>query len=231
MLETQQVLGGMASAGTDCAPGDLCLVEALRGGNEAAFVWLLDQYHASMMRLALVYVSSCEVAEEVVQEAWMGVLQGLSRFQMRSSLKTWIFHILTNCAKTRGQRENRSIAFSSLGALGDALTGCGGAEPNVDAARFHDADPWQGHWASFPTSWGNPPEDCVLSDETRVYIKEAIRKLPPNQGAVITLRDIEGWSSQEVCNALGIAETNQRVLLHRARSQVRKAIEQYMDGE
>src|SRR6266487_1890207 len=202
-------------------------VEALRSGNEAAFVSLIDRYHASMLRLAMIFVPSQAVAEEVVQEAWMGVLQGLSRFEGRSSLKTWIFRILTNCAKTRAQREGRSVPFSSLPEFNSEL-----AEPAVEHERFRGPDQqWPGHWISFPRSWDEIPEERILSQETLTRIHEAIDGLPYGQREVITLRDIEGWPSDETCNLLGVSEANQRVLLHRARSRVRRALEKYFEEE
>jgi len=188
---------------------------------------LIDQYHASMLRLAMVFVPSQAVAEEVVQEAWMGVLQGLDRFEGRSSLKTWIFRILTNRAKTRAQREGRSVPFSSLPEFNSEL-----AEPAVEPERFRGPDQqWPGHWISFPRSWDEIPEERILSQETLTRIHEAIDGLPYGQREVITLRDIEGCSSDEACNLLGVSEANQRVLLHRARSRVRRALERYFEEE
>jgi len=188
---------------------------------------LVERYSPSMLRIAQLYTPSRAVAEDVVQETWVGVLQGLDRFEGRSSLKTWIFRILTNRAKTRGQRERRSIPFSSL-----ADRESEGNEPAVDPSRFHgDDDRFANGWASPPTSWEDVPEDRLLSTETLSKVEEAIAELPEMQRLVITLRDIDGWSSQEVCNFLDITETNQRVLLHRARSKVRKALEEYLDVE
>jgi RNA polymerase sigma-70 factor (ECF subfamily) len=192
-----------------------------------AFSMLVERYSPSMLRIASLYTPSRAVAEDVVQETWLGVLQGIDRFEGRSSLKTWIFRILTNRAKTRGQRERRSIPFSAL-----ADRESEGSEPAVDPSRFHgDDDRFPHGWASPPTSWEDVPEDRLLSTETLSKVEEAIAKLPQMQRLVITLRDIEGWSSQEVCNFLDITETNQRVLLHRARSKVRKALEEYLDAE
>jgi RNA polymerase sigma-70 factor (ECF subfamily) len=188
---------------------------------------LVERYSPSMLRIASLYTPSRAVAEDVVQETWLGVLQGLDRFEGRSSLKTWIFRILTNRAKTRGQRERRSIPFSAL-----ADRESEGNEPAVDPSRFHgDDDRFPHGWASPPTSWEDVPEDRLLSTETLSKVEEAIAQLPEMQRLVITLRDIEGWSSQEVCNFLDITETNQRVLLHRARSKVRKALEEYLNEE
>jgi RNA polymerase sigma-70 factor (ECF subfamily) len=210
------------------ASGDLHLVSALRRGDEAAFMSLVDQYHPSLVRLAMMYVPDRTIAEEVAQETWLGVFQGLDRFEGRSSLKTWIFRILTNRAKTRGQREGRSIPFSALWNPDQESD-----EPAVAPERFKPVDDPQEphHWVSFPRSWSDIPEEHLLSQETRAVIQQAIEALPASQREVITLRDIEGWSSEEVCNALEISETNQRVLLHRARSKVRRALEQYFDEE
>ena len=201
-------------------------MEALRRGDEAAFVVLVDQYHAALVRMARAYVSSQAVAEEVAQETWLGVLRGLDRFEGRASLKTWIFRILTNRAKTRGEREGRTIPFSALGADEEA-------EPAVEPERFlppdHPTAP--GHWALRPQSWAEVPEERLLSAETRTRVQQAIDALPRAQQQVIRLRDVEGWSADEVCNVLQISETNQRVLLHRARSKVRRALERYLsDG-
>jgi RNA polymerase sigma-70 factor (ECF subfamily) len=201
------------------------LLEALRAGDEQAFIRLIDANHAAMVRLAMVYVPSRAVAEEVAQEAWLAVLQGLDRFEGRSSLKTWIFRILMNRAMTRGQREHRTLPFS---ALFDSAKDP--AEPSVDPGRFKGPhDKWPGGWAQFPSSWEGAPEARLLSRESLDHVAKAIDALPPSQREVITLRDVEGWSSREVCNVLDITETNQRVLLHRARSKVRRAMEQYLD--
>ena len=201
------------------------LVEALRKGDEAAFAALVDRYGPSMLRVAQLYVRTRAVAEEVVQEAWLGVIKGLDRFEGRSSLKTWIFRILTNIAKTRGEREGRSVPFSSL-ASDDEPDG-----PSVDPSRFRGPDELLGgNWSTPPHAWQELPEAKLLAAETRARIEAAIAELPPNQRAVITLRDVEGFSSEEVCNVLDVSETNQRVLLHRARSKVRAALEGYLEG-
>ncbi len=201
---------------------DWRLVERLRQGDEAAFAELIDQYHSSLLRLALAYVPDQAAAEEAVGDTWLGVLHGLRRFEGRSSLKTWIFRILTNRAKTRAQREGRTVPFSMLESLDEA-------EPAVDPDRFNPLDHtlWSNGWVDHPQSWEGLPEARLLSLETRAVIQKAIDGLPPGQRQVITLRDIDGWSSAEVCNVLDISETNQRVLLHRARSKVRHALEAY----
>jgi RNA polymerase sigma-70 factor, ECF subfamily len=200
---------------------DARLVKALRARDERAFEELMRMYNASLLRVAQIYVASQAVAEEVVQETWIGVFNGIDRFETRSSLKTWIFRILTNIAKTRGQREGRTVPFSAL-ERPDAVP-----EAAVDSDRFlpPDHERWPGHWSSKPEPW---PEERLLAAETRELVDRAIEQLPPAQRAVISLRDVEGWSSEETRNALGVSETNQRVLLHRARSKVRQALEDYL---
>ena len=196
------------------------LLAALRAGDEGAFTQLIREYGPAMLRVARHYVSSRAVAEEVVQEAWLGVLRGLESFEGRSSLKTWIFRILTNTAISRGEREGRTVPVSALGGeLAD--------EPAVDENRFTQEGRWTGHWSSPPESWSEP-ESRLLAAETREVVERAIAQLPPAQALVITMRDVEGFESEDVCNVLAISETNQRVLLHRARSKVRLALEDYM---
>jgi RNA polymerase sigma-70 factor, ECF subfamily len=173
-----------------------------------------------LLRLALLYVTSRAVAEEVVQETWLAVVTGLERFEGRSSFKTWLFRILTNKAKTRGQRESRSVPFSALAVDGDE------DEAAVHVDRFLGPNSRHaGHWAAPPRG---VPEERLLAGEARARIESAIAALPPNQRAVITLRDVEGLSAEEACNVLGISETNQRVLLHRGRAKVRAAFEEYL---
>ena len=205
---------------TEQASHDAALIEGLRAGEEAAFAELMRLYGAGMLRVAQMYVPSRAIAEDVVQEAWLGVLKGIGRFEGRSSLKTWLFRIVANTAKTRGVREARSIPFSSLG-------GGGADEPAVDPERFlGDGERYPGHWAVPPQSWA--PEGRLLAQEAMDVIEREIDRLPPAQRAVITMRDVQGFSSEEVCNALDLTETNQRVLLHRARAKVRNALEEYM---
>jgi len=181
------------------------LVLALRAGDEAAFTDLIDRYTPSLLRVASSYVRSRAVAEEVVQEAWLGVLRGVDRFEGRSSLKTWIFRIAINVAKTRATREARSVPFSALS-----------DEPTVDPERF-----LHGRWQSPPTSFERLEERDAIR-----CLEAAIACLPAQQRQVITLRDVCGLSSTEVCQLLSLSPENQRVLLHRARAKARAAIEQ-----
>jgi RNA polymerase sigma-70 factor (ECF subfamily) len=205
---------------------DALLVPALRNGDDAAFEWLLDRYDQSLRRVAMSYVSSRAVADEVVQETWMGVINGIDRFEGRASLKTWVFRILVNIARSRGVHEHRSIPFAAAtSALED------GAEPALDPDRFRPAGTaYAGHWMWYPSTWEQEPEGRIESSETLDVVRDAIRRLPPAQQEVITLRDVEGWTSSEICDALNISQTNQRVLLHRARSKVRAALERYFEG-
>jgi RNA polymerase sigma-70 factor (ECF subfamily) len=196
-------------------PGDARLVERLRAGDEGAFAELLRSYNSSLLRVARLYVPTAALAEDVVQETWLGVVKGIDRFEGRSSLKTWIFRILANTAKTQGQREARSLPFSSLEDAGGTF------EPAVEAGRFTAV----GHWADPPRQW---PEDRLLARETVQVIEAAIASLPPAQRAVVSLRDVEGWDAEEVRNTLDLSETNQRVLLHRGRAKVRRALDQYL---
>ena len=197
------------------------LVDALRAGDEEAFTALVREYHPSLVRVARIYVSSLAAAEEAAQETWVGVLSGISRFEGRSSLRTWIFRILTNIAKTKAVREGRTLPFSALQDPARV------PEAAVDPDRFLDAEHprWPGHWSLRPEPW---PEDALVAAETRERLDAAIEALPATQRAVLSLRDVEGWSSEEVRNALELSETNQRVLLHRARAKVRAALESYV---
>jgi RNA polymerase sigma-70 factor, ECF subfamily len=202
---------------------DLRLARAVQQGDERAFETLVERYQSSLLRVAMIYVRNRSVAEEVVQETWLGVIRGLDRFEGRSLLRTWLFSILTNTAKTRAARESRSVPFSSLAAEG-------ADEVSVEPERFRGPDDrWAGHWTSPPSSWAELPERRLVSQETLGIVQDAIAALPLMQAKVITLRDVEGWSSEEVCALLGLSEGNQRVLLHRARSKVRARLEGYLD--
>jgi RNA polymerase sigma-70 factor (ECF subfamily) len=199
---------------------DADLIAGLRAGNEAAFATLLDRYSESLVRWAGLYISDPAGVEDVVQETWMAVVAGIRNFEGRSALRTWMFRILLNRIRTKQRRDRRLIPFSRFEPAGAA------SEPAVDPERFLDVDArWPGHWRQPPASWGESPEERLFSREIRAYIDAAVATLPPNQREVITLRDIEDWSAEEVCNTLGITASNQRVLLHRARSRVRQAIE------
>lgn len=214
-----------SSGGGTSEAADLEQVAALRAGDEAAFVRLIETHHGAMLRLAMTYVPSRSIAEEVVQETWLAVLNGLDRFEGRSSLKTWIFRILMNQAMKRGTRERRSVPFSALFDPAE-----GGPDPAVDPDRFLGPTTTSpGAWAHPPRRWEGEPEERLVSRETVDRVATAIEALPPSQREVIVLRDVEGWTSGDVCNVLGITGTNQRVLLHRARSKVRRALEQYFD--
>ncbi len=199
------------------------LVAALRRGEEAAFVELARRHGPALLRLARTFVRDRAVAEEVVQETWLAVLNGIDRFEGRSSLKTWIFQILSNRARTRAVRERRSAPFSSLAADGE------GEGAAVDADRFRGADQrWMGHWGAAPDDWRRLPEERLLGRETLARVRAAIDTLPPRQADVLVLRDVEGWAPDEVCAALDISDANQRILLHRARSKVRAALASYL---
>jgi RNA polymerase sigma-70 factor (ECF subfamily) len=209
------------------APGpdrDAPLLAALREGDERAFTTLVTRYHSSLKRVARAYVSTDAVADEVVQETWLAVIDGLDRFEERSTLKTWIFHILTNKAKTRGVRERRSVPFASL------ATDAPSDEPTVSPDRFQrQGDAWPGHWAQPPRPWEDP-ERRLSSLEARDELRAAIAALPSVQQTVLTLRDVEGLEADEVCRLLDLTPGNQRVILHRARARVRAALEAYMEA-
>jgi RNA polymerase sigma-70 factor (ECF subfamily) len=195
---------------------------ALRAGDESAFLALVSRHRAAMLRVAAVYVRSAAVAEEVVQDTWLGVLRGLHRFEGRSSLKAWIFGVLVNCAKARALREARTVPMSSLG---DAAA----EAPAVSPDRFRgEDDPWPGHWARPPEPW---PDERVESSELVALVREALDGIPEVQRTVMTLRDVDGWEAAEVCALLGLSEVNQRVLLHRARSKVRGYLEERLGRE
>lgn len=207
-------------------PGDETgLLDALRRGDEIAFSALVERHSSLMCRVAALYVREPAVAEEVVQDSWLAVLQGLERFEGRSALKTWILRIVTNQAKDRAVHERRSVPFSSLAPLD---------EPAVEPERFAPS-PYQhapGWWSAHVTQWpDDSPEEVLYASETRGVVEEAVASLPDGQREVITLRDIEGWSPAEIEVALELSPANQRILLHRARSRVRRTLEHYLDGK
>jgi RNA polymerase sigma-70 factor (ECF subfamily) len=201
--------------------GEAALIDALRRGEEAAFVALLERHHRPLLRLARLYVRDKSTAEEVVQDTWLGVLEGIDRFEGRSSLSTWIYRILTNRAKSRGQRDQRQVPLSALAG--------GPEEPEVAEHRFRPIDDprYPQHWAQPPRAW---PHERLLAHETVDHLRLALQQLPPAQQLVVGLRDIDGWSAEQVCEALDITAGNQRVLLHRARSRLRGALESYLEG-
>ena len=215
----------MTEAGVELgtAAEEQALLELLRAGDERAFEALVERHYSTMLAVARHYVSSRAVAEEVVQEAWLGVLQGLDRFEGRSSLRTWILRILVNKAKTRGARDARTVPFASLAPVGE--------EPAVDPERFRGPDdPFPGHLRAYPGNWQRLPEETLAERETLDVVLATIHQLPSPQRLVITMRDIQGCDAAEVCEALDVSEGNQRVLLHRARSKVRSALERQLDG-
>lgn len=217
----------MADEGAADRSRDRALIEALRRGDRDAYAALVEELTPALMRLALAHVPSRAVAEEVVQDTWVGVIKGIDRFEGRSALRTWIFQILLNTARTRGKREKRTLPFASLRRRAEE----GRDEPAVDPDRF------QGRRGDNPGAWARPPEEWsspdvkLAGDESRRVLLEAIASLPPRQREVIVLRDVQGYSAEEARNALDISETNQRVLLHRARSKVRAALEELLDSE
>ncbi len=201
------------------ADSEQTLVDRLLAGDEAAFETIVGQYHERLLRLARLYVRTDALAADVVQETWLAVLRGLSRFERRSTLRTWIFHILANRARTHAVREGRLVPFSDLAGADDA-----GQEP-PEAALFDT----KGRWREPPMPWGsNDPEGLVLNKEVRDALNSAIEALPEGQRAVVVLRDVEGFEPEETCNILGITETNQRVLLHRGRTRLRLALADLM---
>jgi RNA polymerase sigma-70 factor, ECF subfamily len=198
------------------------MLARLRAGDEMAFRDLVKHHDRAMRRIALSYVRMPSVADEVVQETWLAVIQGLGRFEGRSSLKTWMFRILVNRAQSRGVREQRTTPFSSLSGAEDE------DGPTVDPDRFLPAGhAAAGYWSVTPSRFFELPEDRILAEETSALVAAAIGELPDRQRQVITLRDIEGWDADEVCESLGVSAANQRVLLHRARAAVRATLEEY----
>lgn len=205
---------------------DSAIIKGLQEGNERVFEQVVERYSASLLRLAMAYVASRAIAEEVVQETWMGVFEGIGRFEGRSTFQTWLFRIVSNRAKTRGVRESRYEPVG-WGYHADAEDGV-----NLEERLFVGEGTQKGHWKTPPQYWeADTPERALLSKECRKTIEEAIASLPPTQRQVMTLRDLEGVSSEDTCNILGVSETNQRVLLHRARTKVRHLLAQYVDAD
>jgi RNA polymerase sigma-70 factor (ECF subfamily) len=205
---------------------DDVVLEQLRAGDESAFLMLVDRYAPAMHKIARAYVRDDATAEDVVQEAWLGVLRGLATFEGRGSLRGWIFTIVVNRAKTRGVREARSVPFSAL--VRDESER---DDPSVAADRFAGpGEEWPRHWRAEPESWGARPEERLMRRELRERIDAAIDALPPAQRTVVLLRDIAGQPTAEVCNVLELSETNARVLLHRARAKIRRSLDPYLAG-
>ncbi|HEX2165904.1 MAG TPA: sigma-70 family RNA polymerase sigma factor [Longimicrobiales bacterium] len=202
---------------------DALLFSALRDGNEKAFARAADQYFSGMLRLALTHVDSRATAEEVIQETWMAAIRGIDRFQGRSSVKTWLFHILRNLARTRGSRDSRMRTFSDLRGAPFTESDVDPVEMVVDARAANGGHELQAMWVR-----STDPEQQLLARELADHIARALAALPPRQREVITLRDVEGWSAEDVCNALGLSQTNQRVILHRARDRVRNELQDYL---
>jgi RNA polymerase sigma-70 factor (ECF subfamily) len=213
--------------GSSASSEDAALVQRLRNRDEAAFLEIVQRHHGSLVRLAQSFVNNRAVAEEVAQETWLAVLQGIDHFEGRSSLKTWIFQILINRGRTRGVREARSINFSAMSHADSESSAS-----SVDPTRFFATDDSRhpGGWVSQPQDWDRTPEQLLLSKECRTLVEEAIASLPGLQKEVISLRDVQGWDNEEICAVLGISEANCRVLLHRGRSRVRQALENYLGG-
>jgi RNA polymerase sigma-70 factor (ECF subfamily) len=201
---------------------DAHVVAALRAGDARTFRELYERHYAAMKRVARSYVDSEPIAEEIVQETWLGILRGIERFESRSALGTWMFSILINQAKSHGAKERRTLPLSSVGAED---------EPVVNADRFQkDDEAWPGHWATPPRPW-QKPERRLLSLETRSRLKDALARLPERQRLIVALRDIDGLSADEVCELLDVSQQNQRVLLHRGRSSLRAALAEYLEDD
>jgi RNA polymerase sigma-70 factor (ECF subfamily) len=216
------VLGG--AAGTD---GERELVRRLRAGEERVFAWLVDSYSPALLRVAQAHVPTRAVAEEVVQDTWLALVERLDSFEERSSVKTWLFRVVLNIARTRGARERRSTPFCDLVPAGEGADPLD-AGPTVDPARFlgeHHCS-----WLRAPHRWLDSPEGRLVTNETLGVVREAIAGLPGRQRVVLTLRDVQGFSAEEVCEMLQVSPGNQRVLLHRGRARVREALESYLDG-
>jgi RNA polymerase sigma-70 factor (ECF subfamily) len=202
----------------DTSDGDI--VNALRAGNELAFIELVDRHSAAMLAVARRYVASPDVAEDVVQDTWVAVLKGIDGFEGRASLRTWLFRVLINIAKTRGVRDKRLLPVGTATDAG----------PTVPANRFRPAgDRWPGGWVRFPEAWVDSPERQLEASETLDVVRAALAALPELQRSVVALRDVEGYTSTEVCELLDLTAANQRVLLHRGRARVRAALACYLE--
>jgi RNA polymerase sigma-70 factor (ECF subfamily) len=199
---------------------DALTVRRLRDGDEVTFVSIMTSWSPGMLRLARVYVRTAQSAEDVVQDTWLAVINGLAGFEERSSLRTWVLGILVNKARSCGVRERRTIPTADFGDQG--------AGPTVAPDRFRGpGDPWPGHWRVFPQRWSTSPEEELLNGELRRLLRQGLQGLPERQREVIELRDVYDYSADETCWLLGISAVNQRVLLHRARARLRAGIEAY----
>jgi RNA polymerase sigma-70 factor (ECF subfamily) len=199
------------------------LVDRLRAGDADAFAEIVRAWSPMMLRVARSYVSTDASAQEVVQDAWLALIKGLDRFEGRSSLRTWMLAILGNLGRSRGVREARTVPMSSLGPADDD-------RPLVDPDRFRGPDDqWPRHWTPMgqPRRWPHSPEEEAMAAEGRSLLEDGLAQLPERQRTVVTLRDVHGLSSDEVCSVLGLTTSNQRVLLHRARSRLRSHLELY----
>ena len=213
---------GVSSVADGVLPADPIVVAALRQRDEAMFAALIDAWSPGMLRAARVFVANDHAAQDVVQETWIGVLRGIAGFEGRSSLRTWVYRILLNRARSRGTRDARTVPAGSLAPTGED------AGPTVAPQRFRGADdPYPGHWRSDPPAWPSP-EDGVVAAEIRCQVASALATLPERQRIVVTLRDVEGYTSDEVCDLLAVTAANQRVLLHRGRAALRAALETYL---
>jgi RNA polymerase sigma-70 factor (ECF subfamily) len=192
---------------------DRALIERLRAGDEEVFITLVGQHHEAMLRIAMTFVSNLSIAEEVVQDTWLALLTGLDRFDGRSSLRTWMFSVLVNRARTVGTREHRTTTVDDI-------------EATVDASNFSQ----QGYWTAMPSSWPKDLDYRLTRPELRDLLRELLDTLPERQRRVVTLRDIEGLNSIEVCEVLKLSEGNQRVLLHRGRRKLRGLLDARLKG-
>lgn len=215
----------MPSESDSVAKGEVELLTGLRQGDEGAFDELVTRHHSALIRMAMGYVADREVAQEVVQDTWMAVIEGLGRFQGRSSLRTWIFGIMIHKAKDRGVREKRHTNFSSFESMDEE------GEETIDPSRFYQSGEWAGHWAFPPQPWDDQtPEKLLASQQAVTAMNKAIEALPRTLKDVLILRDVEGVEAKEVCEILKITETNLYVRLHRARERVRQVVEAYLEG-
>jgi RNA polymerase sigma-70 factor (ECF subfamily) len=220
-VQTNRELSGAASP--DPLVDESRLLGRLRAGDESAFVELVDRYAGAMLRIARLYVRNESVAEEIVQEAWLNMLKGIEGFEGRSTLRTWIFTILGNCARKRLKKEGRSVPLTAL--AGDA------DESSVPEERFFPTTHprWAGMWSTLVDAWDEVPDEELLGGEAREQLRKVVSDLPARYAAVFVLREVDGWSSQEVAALLDISAENQRVLLHRARTRIRDALEEYFE--